>query len=238
MKPAIFLVLIIYCGGVCAQRSTGAPSSSITSLNSTNIGGGNDAFVYGRGIDMNSYKNIGAYGSPFLKQDFTPAYIAFKNGAKYSQVPIKFDMLNNEIDIEKNDTLLSLIGIDSISYPDSNYQNMILKTGYPSLNKHDTYSIYQIVAENDKIQLLKYYYCYISTIKSLGLPDRTSFDVDDRYYLFNKATKAFEEVKLNKKSFSSGLGDMGYSKAELEKDGNINFKNEKDVAALVRSLNL
>jgi hypothetical protein len=56
-------------------------------------------------------------------------------------VPVKFDMLHNEIDIEKKETLLSLIGIDSIAYPDSNYQNMILKTGYPSINEHDTNSL-------------------------------------------------------------------------------------------------
>jgi hypothetical protein len=238
MKPAIFLVLSIYCSGVYAQRNTGTPSSSITSFNSTNLGGGNDAFVYGRGIDINSYQYIDVNGSPFLKQAFTPAYVVFKNGAKFSQVPVKFDMLHNEIDFEKDGTLLSMIGLDSISYPDSIYQNMIFKTGYPSLNKHDTSSIYQVVAQNDKIQLLKYYDCHISVVKSLGFPDKTSFDVDDQYYLFNKATKAFEEVKLNKKSFSSGLVGMGYSKAKLDKDKNIDFKNEKEVADLIRSLNL
>ena len=142
-------------------------------------------------------------------------------------------MLHNEIDIEKKETLLSLLDIDSISYPDSSYQNMILKTGYPSINEHDTNSIYQIIAQNSKIQLLKYYHCHISAIKSLGFPDKTSFDVDNQYYLFNKATKTIEQVKLNKKSFSSAIEDMGYSKAEFDKNKNIDFKNERDVADLI-----
>jgi len=233
MKPFIFLMLIVYCSGVFAQRNVGAPTRSIGSFSATSLTGGNDPFTYGQGIDLNNAKYSDVSGSPCLKQDFTAAFVAFKNGKQYTNVPVKFDMLHNEIDIEKNGTLLSLMDIDSISYPDSNYQNMILKSGYPSISEHDASSIYQIVAQNNKIQLLKYYHCHISTIKSLGFPDKTSFDVDNQYYLFNKATKAIEQVKLNKKSFSSAIADMGYSKAEMDKNKNIDFKNEKDVADLI-----
>jgi hypothetical protein len=234
MKPFIFLMLIVYCSGAYAQHVPGTPTS-IASFNTSSVTGGNDAFVYGKGIDLNSAQYREVNGSPFLKQDFTAAYVAFKNGKKYSNVPVKFDILHNEIDIEYNETLLSLPGIDSISYPDSIYQNMILRTGYPSVNRHDTGSIYQLVAQNNKIQLLKYYHCYISTIKSLGLPDKTSFDVDRQYYLFDKATKTIKEVKLNKKSFPSAMAEMGYPIAEMDK--NIDFKNEKDVANLISSVN-
>jgi len=235
MKRFIFLLLIVYCSGAFAQHTGGTPTGIVTSFNVSSINGGNDPFVFGKGIDVNSsqYSEVG--GSPFLRRDLIPAFVAFKNGKKYSNVPVKFDMLHNEIDIENKETLLSLPGIDSISYPDSNYQNMILKTGYPSINEHDTSSIYQIVAQNNKIQLLKYYHCHISTIKSLGLPDKTSFDVDHQYYLFNKATKTIKEVKLNKKSFPSAMVDMGYSKAEMDQNRNIDFKNEKDVAELLQN---
>jgi hypothetical protein len=230
-------MLTVYCSGAFAQRNAGTPTSGVSSFNTSSITGGNDPFTYGRGIDLNSAQYIEVSGSPFLKQDYTKAFVAFKKGRKYINVPVKFDILHNEIDIEQNETLLSLLSIDSISYPDSNYQNMILKTGYPSINKHDTSSIYQIVAQNNKIQLLKYYHCHISTIKSLNLPDKTSFDVDYQYYLFNKATKTIEAVKLNKKSFSSAIADMGYSKAEIDKNENIDFRNEKDVAGLISSVN-
>jgi len=237
MKPFIFLMLIAYCSDAFAQHGYGAPTG-IASFNSTSITGGNDAFTYGQGIDVNSPQYNEVNGSPFLKQNFTKAYVAFKNGRKYSDVPVKFDMLHNEIDIEKDKSLISLLEIDSISYPDSSYQLMILKTGYPSIKAHDTGSIYQIVAQNNKIQLLKYYHCHIGTIKSLGLPDKTSFDVDDQYYLFNKATKTIKEIKLNKKSFTSAITDMGYSQAEIDKNKNVDFKNEKEVADLISSVNL
>jgi hypothetical protein len=229
-------MLIVYCSGVFAQHNAGTPTSSIASISATSLTGGNDPFTYGQGIDLNSFKHNEVNGSPFLKQDYTAAYIAFKNGKKYSNVPVKFDMMHNEIDIERNETLLSLLGIDSLSYPDSNYQNMILKTGYPSINEHDTSSIYQIVAQNNKVQFLKYYRCHISTIKSLGLPDKTTFDVDNQYYLFGKTTKTIKQIKLNKKSFSSAIADLGYSNAESGKNKNIDFKNEKDIADLISSV--
>jgi hypothetical protein len=143
-------------------------------------------------------------------------------------------MLHNEIDIERNKTLLSLIGIDSLSYPDSIYQNMILKTGYPLINEHDGGSLYQIVAQNNKIQFLKYYHCHIGTIKAMGFPDKSSFDVDAQYYLFDKATRTIIPIKLNKKSFTSAMTEIGYSKSEIDKN-NIDFKSEKDVAILIRS---
>ena len=238
MKPFILLMLIVHCSAAFAQRNAGTPTHSITSFNSTSISGGNDSFTYGQGIDINSSQYNDVSGSPFLNHDYIPSYVAFKNGTRYSNVPVKFDILHNEIDIERNKQLISLLGIDSISYPDSDYQNMILKTGYPSINKHDTSSIYQIVAQNNKIQLLKYYHCYIGTIKSYGLPDKSSFEVDNQYYLFNKATKIIKEIKLNKKSISFAIAEMGYSKTEIDKNKEIDFKNEKDVAVLVSSLKL
>ncbi|MBS1917035.1 MAG: hypothetical protein JST87_12230 [Bacteroidetes bacterium] len=237
MKHFIFLMLMVYCSSAFAQRvNPGTPTSSIMSSGTMSLSGGNDSFVFGTGIDMNSPKYNGVNGSPFLNQDYIPAYVVFKNGTKYSNVPVKFDMLHNEVDIEKNKELISLLGLDSVSYPDSNYLNMILKTGYPSVNKHDTNSIYQIVAQNNRIQLLKYYHCAIGVIKNVGMPDKSSFDVDDQYYLFNKATKTIKEIKLNKKSFSNVIEQMGYSKAEVDKNAGINFKNEKDVAGFINSM--
>ncbi|HEX4374563.1 MAG TPA: hypothetical protein VHZ50_14775 [Puia sp.] len=238
MKPFIFLIAIVYCSSAFAQHNAGTPTHIISSFSSTSITGGNDSFTYGQGIDINSSKYSEVGGSPFLYHDYIPAYVAFKNGRSYSNVPVKFDILNNEVDIDRNNQLISLLGVDSVSYPDSNYQNMILKTGYPSINKNDTSSIYQIIAQNNKIQLLKYYRCYIGIIKSYGYADRTSFNVDDQYYLFNKATKIIKEIKLNKKSFSGAIADMGYSKTEIDKNKDVNFKNEKDVAGLVSSVNL
>ena len=239
MKPFIFLLLMVYCGGVFAQRpDPGIPTSSIASFSSMSMSGGNDGFVYGKGVDMNNYKNSEVSGSPFLNRDYIPAFVAFKNGRMYKDVPVKFDILHNEIDIQRDKDLISLLGIDSVSYPDSIYQTMILKTGFPAIDKHDTSSIYQIIAQNNKIQLLKYYHGYIGIIKSYGSADRASFDVDNRYYLFDKKTKTIKEIKLNKKSFSNAIADMGYSKAAMDKNTGIDFKNEKDVAGLVNSVNL
>jgi hypothetical protein len=239
MKPFISLMLIGCCGSAFAQRpDPGKPVSSISSFNGMSITGGNDSFTYGNGIDLNSAKYSEVSGSPFLNRDYASAYVVFKDGTKFKDVLVKFDILNNQVDIEKDKKLLCLLALDSISYPDSNYQSMILKTGYPSINGHDTGNLYQVVAQNNKIQLLKYYHCHISTIKSLGIPDKSSFDVDNQYYLFNRATKTIKEIKLNKKSFSSAIADMGYPKAEIDKNTNINFKNEKDVASLISSGNL
>jgi hypothetical protein len=234
MKPSIFLALLVYSSGAFAQHNAGIPTSTAANFSVASISGGNDPFTYGQGIDVNNAKYSEVIGSPFLKRDFTPAFVAFKNGKKYMGVPVKFDMLHNEIDIDKNATLISLIGIDSVSFADSIYDNMVLKTGYPSINRHDTSTFYQIVAQNNKIQLLKYYHCHISTIRTLGLPDKSSFDVDDQYYLYNKATRVIEPVKLNKKSFSSVIADIGFPKADMDKS-NINFKSEKAVTDLISS---
>src|SRR5579871_390454 len=162
MKPFIFFMLMICCCSDFAQRADpGKPVSSIGSFSGLSITGGNDSFTYGNGINLNSAQYSEVSGSPFLNKDYASAYIVFKDGSKFKDVPVKFDMLDNQIDIEKDKKLVCLLTIDSISFPDSNYNSMILKTGYPSINKHDANSIYQVVAQNNKIQLLKYYHCHV-----------------------------------------------------------------------------
>jgi hypothetical protein len=239
MKPFIFLLLMVYCSISFAQRADpGKMTTSVGSFGLGSLNGGNDSFVFGKGIDMNSTQYSEVNGSPFLNVDFKPAYIALKDGKRYNNVPVKFDMLHNELDMQRDKDLISILGIDSVSYSDSIYQNMILKTGYPSINSHDTTTLYQLMAQNDKIQLVKFYHCRISTIKTMGMPDKASFDVDDQYYLFNKATKTMKEIKMNKKSFSSAIADMGFSKADIDKNKDLNFRNEKEVAGLVTSMAL
>lgn len=238
MKSFIFLIAVVYCSNAFAQRPDGGkPTSSIISFSSMSVPNGTDPFVYGKATYINGSKYEDVSGSPFLNSDYTPAYITDKNGRGYSNMPIKFDMLDNEIDIQRGNQLMSLLNVDSVSYTNVQNQNVILKTGYPAINKHNVNSIYQVMAQNNKIQLLKYYYCYVENIKDYGLPDKAAYQVQNKYYFFNKATKTIEEIKLNEKSFLSGLADMGYSKAEIGQNKEVDFKNEKDVISLVNTMN-
>src|SRR5579871_5140398 len=126
MKPFIFPILIFCYSSAVAQHFPGPEVGVINSSNSISLSGGNDGFVYGKGIDLNSAQYKEVSGSPFRRQDYSPAYILFKNGKRFSNVPVKFDILHNEIDIEYKAELISLPDIDSISFPDSIYQYMNL----------------------------------------------------------------------------------------------------------------
>ena len=233
MRTSIFLLVMVYCSGVFAQRvNPGTPTSMVSSTGTMSLSGGNDPFVFGKGIDMTNAKYTDVDGSPFFNQDYKPALVVFKNGTTYKDVPVKFDMLHNEIDIYRNNELICLIGLDSVSFSDSAYTHMLLRTSFPPINKLDTSTIYQVLAQNNKIELLKYYHCSISTVRSVGMPDKSSFDVNSQYYLFDKSKKTIKEIKLNKKSFSNAISDMGYSIKD------VNFKNETELSDLVNSKNL
>ncbi len=95
MKSFIFLILAVNCSGAFAQRNTGTPTGGIGTSNSMSLSGGNDAFTYGKAIDLDSYKYSDVSGSPFLKKDYTSAYLVFKHGSKFSNIPFKFEMLHN-----------------------------------------------------------------------------------------------------------------------------------------------
>lgn len=203
------------------------------------LGAKTDMFVTNRAIDVSGFDKID--GSPFLSKETKKAFIKLTNGEKFSNVWIRFNIHNNELLLDNGKQFLALMNVDSAAYTEvdasGSLQNIILKTGYPAIEKNTESSIYQVLASKNSIQLLKYYKTKIEKVKTMGMPDKDAFVTQGDYYLYDTVSKSLREIKLNKKSVLGALSKFS-SASEMATDLNTNFRNEKDVVKFISSLNM
>lgn len=232
---SIFFSLSYICS--YSQFSSGYGAPRISTGNNMATMANTDVFVTSRAVDVSAFDRI--TGSPFLSPEARKAFIKLTTGEKFSNVLVRFNVYNNEILLDNGKQFLALMNIDSVAYneilPSGNSQSVILKTGYPAINKNTAASVYQVLTSKNNIQLLKYYKLKIEKVKTMGMPDKDAFITTADYYLFNSASKAMEQVKLNKKSV---LNTLVIINGALENTQKLvgNFRSERDLINLINAL--
>jgi len=144
-------------------------------------------------------------GSPFLANDYKKAYVRIKGGQSFLAVPVKFNVLNNEIWFKQKDAEMILLKTDSIAYlnnPDDTFSVVALKTGYPDIGANTGSSLYQVLADGN-VQLLKYYKCNLIEIKDMNVVVGRKFEIVPEYYVFSNGS--LKKIKNSKKSFKEVL---------------------------------
>ncbi len=119
----------------------------------------------GNGKTINMGLDMENYGSPFFDTEFYPADITLISGQRYENVPIKINLLSNEI-IFKSDNgkeLAILPAIQSLLLK-KNGTPFLFEYGYPVFDKQNGKTIYQVL-EKGEISLLKYYFVQVTEAK-------------------------------------------------------------------------
>ncbi len=195
-----------------------------------------DMFVTNRAIDVSQFNGI--EGSPFLSEEYQQAFIKTKTGEQFNNAWIKFSTYSNEILLENASQLVALTNVDSVSYveqPDNHEKtNIILKTGYPSIENKTAETIYQILAYHKDLQFLKYYQTKVETVKKMGMPDQKTFVTVPQYYIYSAAGKSMKRIKLNK-SIIDEFQDYPNARKRAT-DLATNFKDEGDVIMFINGL--
>lgn len=179
-------------------------------------------------------------GSPYLFNDYSLGFVKIRGGLTYSSVPVRFEVMNNELQFMQDNKEMVMLDVDSVAYlalAEGGVKiSTILKSGYPAIDGHTTNSLYEVMASGPKVHFLKYHRCRIAEQKRMGVPDKKEFIKEEDYYIYVPATGSIKKVKLNKKDIEEALSAVPEA-AKTAEEQKTNFKKEAGVRSLVAAIN-
>jgi len=188
------------------------------------------------------YIRIGQYkvkGSPYLLGESFPGTLTFKGGAK-SDTKILYDLYNQKVGADvKNNILQSDQAVEefSISLP--------AKFGGTSLSfkSTDLYgnsslkNYFNVLEDGAKFSLLKLFKIKLASDPTNMLDKEIKlFEQYYEYYLYNKATKGLNKIRLREKDIAKQLGDESFVKGFTGNEA-FDISNEGDVIKLIQGFN-
>lgn len=119
----------------------------------------------GNGKTVNMGLDMENYGTPFFDTEFNYADIQLENGQQYQNIPVKINLLSNEV-IFKSDEgkeLAILHAIKSVLLK-KNDGSILFEYGYPVFEKQNTKTIYQVLTKGET-SVLKYFFVQVTEAK-------------------------------------------------------------------------
>jgi hypothetical protein len=191
-----------------------------------------------RPIRLPALQEVG--GSPFLSNDYNLGSVHLSNEKTVSNVPVKFNIFNNAVMVQKDGEELKLESFDLVSYNETGNNGVVkqimLKKGYPEIDNHTDQSIYQVLAVGTKVHLLKYMSQKVEDAPTLGDYSRREIVTTQQLFIYLPGGE-IKKIKTGKQAITDALPGMSAKIDELIKNSNLNLKNEADLAILVDGLN-
>jgi hypothetical protein len=174
-------------------------------------------------------------GSPFLSTDFRSATIVTQNGFIARDVPVRFNIYNNEMIFKSKGKELALDSVKSIVYYDNDLDSTTIKlfaSGYPKTGSNNTGTIYRLLAGGAKVHFLKYLYQKLEPKKTMGFFNLKEYVNYHDYYLYT-AGSGLVKVRLNHTSVAKALPGMEATIEKIVSEKKLNLRKEQDVILLV-----
>ncbi|MCX6319612.1 MAG: hypothetical protein NTW29_20205 [Bacteroidetes bacterium] len=179
-------------------------------------------------------------GSIFLNADYKPAQVLISPDKIVMDVPVKFNVFNNAVMIQKDGMEMRLEQFYEVDYdetaPDGSTRHVRFKQGYPDADNHTNTSVYQVLSEGPKVHLLKYMTQKVEDAATLGDYSRRELVTTEQLYLYVPGD-ALKKIKSVKKDLAEILPAMAAKIDEIVSANNLKLKNESEISLLVESLN-
>jgi hypothetical protein len=179
-------------------------------------------------------------GSPFLTADYKSGLIQIGAGKKISDVPVKFNIFNNAVMIQRDGQDLKLESFDLVSYDEPGNDGLLkhvqFKQGLPEVDNHTPNSVYLVVANGAKVQLLKYLSQKVEDAATLGDYSRRELVITEQLYVYTPGG-SIKRIKAGKKDLAEALPAYAAKIDEIVASNNLKLKTESEIAQLVEALN-
>jgi hypothetical protein len=179
-------------------------------------------------------------GSPFLTNDYKTGSVQIGNDKIVANVPVKFNIFNNVVMVQKEGEELKLESFELVSYDensnDGGIKHIYFKQGYPEIDNHTGTTIYQVLASGAKIHLLKYLSQKVEDAPTLGDYSRREIVTSQQLYIYLPGGE-IKPIKTSKQSIKDAIPGLSAKIEEVIKAGDLKLKSETDLITLVNALN-
>ena len=163
-------------------------------------------------------------GSLFLSQEYNPATIQIPSGKTISNIPVKFNIFNNAIMLQKDGQDMKLESFRSVFYDQVQIDKQTEKT------------IYQVLSKGPKVHLLKYMSQKVEDAATLGDYSRREIVTTEQFYIYVPGG-AIKRIKGGKKDVAEALPDLSVKINEFVAANSLKLKSEGELTMLVEALN-
>lgn len=189
-------------------------------------------------IRLPSLQDVG--GSPFLHAEYKTGTVQFNGDRIVSNVPVKFNIFNNVIMVQRDGDELKLESFDLVTYDEpatgGATKHFVFKQGYPEIDNRPSTAVYQVLSYGSKIHLLKFISQKVVDAATLGDYSRREIETTQQLYVYVPGGE-IKKIKTGKGAITDALPSMAAKAEEITKNKSLNLKNESDLILLVDELN-
>lgn len=175
-------------------------------------------------------------GSPFMSSDYQNATIEISDKRLVKNIPVKFNIFNNAVMVQKDGHDMKLELFETVSYIDGANHQVTLKQGYPEIDNHNDKAVYQVLSMGPKVHLLKFLSQKVEDAATLGDYSRREIVTTQQLYVYTPGG-GIKKIKANKQSLVDALPDFSAKIDEVVTSNKLNLKSESAIAELVDALN-
>ncbi|HEX8358116.1 MAG TPA: hypothetical protein VF610_11915 [Segetibacter sp.] len=189
------------------------------------------------------YLRIGPFkvkGSPYLLGTSFPGSIAYKEGNKWSDTKILYDIYNQKAGVEINNLMVEGEGtVESFSllFPENLGGQQLIFKNSANYGKPEMNCFFNVLEEGDKVSFLKLYKTKLARDPVNSMDGNAKvFEQFFEYYVYIKNIRALNKVKLGKKDILKAVTDQQFIKNYMATK-QVDLSQESDIIDLYRSYN-
>lgn len=179
-------------------------------------------------------------GTPWLSMDWGKGYVQLLNGKRADSILMNFDL-------EYHRPMYTYAGAvyefrDSVQefkfdYVENSVQKTaFFKSGYPAASRHKASTLYQVLAEGPKYELLKYSDKKSRERRDYNGPMKIHYELYSELYIYNSATQTMRKIQNKLSSVIKALPAREKDINKICREKNLSLKTEEQVALLIGSL--
>lgn len=179
-------------------------------------------------------------GSPFMTPEYKQGNIMIASNKVVPDVPVKFNIYSNAMMLQMDGQEMKLESFYLVTYDeimnDGTVKHLQFRQGLPDVDNHNSKSVYQVVSDGPKAQLVKYYAQKVEDAATLGDYSRKELVTTEQLYVYTPAG-GIKRIKSGKKDLVEALPAMAAKIDEIVTTNNLKLKSEAEIALLIEALN-
>lgn len=194
-----------------------------------------------QGKPLTRNKGVEAEGTPLLNTVWANGEVHLKNGQRFRNVPLQFNLMEGELYFNKEGNLFQFaepVLQFSFTYTEvGQTQNVLFRSGYPAADKKGVHTLYQVVTEGDKVQLLKHISKKVIDVYEYSSPGKKKFFTTEELFLYDVGTKKMISIKKTKGAPGTWLPAYSARLTQLLENKKASTLTQKDWEVIVAALN-